>query len=232
MADLFFPQSVLDDWIEDGKIQLQDDELVLAGRTYKLEGAVHVLKCVSEDVDPHDLVHRVRKLAELVSQGADTLQKSLIFREQAYEVDPGFVGHVEESAVKPEAVAPAARARQVRHTMSIRIDSAVLAAARAAGIGDGGALGGGAGAAAAATATTQGTGPAEGRMRPVGKDAASQDAARIASEKLARDAAKAAAAKAGAPAPAAAAPPAAAPAAADPAMTDEELLTNFLLENL
>lgn len=247
MADLFFPQSVLDDWVAQEKIQLDGTKLVLNGRTFKLEGAVHVLKCVSEDKDPHDIVHRVKKLQELQAQGADALESSLIFKEQAYEVDTGFIGHVEEKAISREAVADAARARQIRRTMSIQIDSAemkeALAAAEAHKKKE-------AEKVAAAAAASAGAASSEGRMRPVAKDKASQDAARIAAEKLARDAAKAQAAGAGAgvgagagaggkktgsvpPAPAAAAPaPAKGGAPASGKLTDEELLTNFLLENL
>ncbi|HEV8325498.1 MAG TPA: hypothetical protein VG389_28070 [Myxococcota bacterium] len=245
MADLFFPQSVLDDWVAQEKIQLDGTKLVLNGRTFMLEGAVHVLKCVSEDKDPYDIVHRVKKLEELHAQGADALETSLIFKEQAYEVDTGFIGHVEERAISREAVADAARARQIRRTMSIQIDSPEMKEALAAAEAHKKKEAEKAAAASAATAASAVS--AEGRMRPVAKDKASQDAARIASEKLARDAAKAQAAGAGAgggaggkktgstppaPAPAAAAPAPKGGAPASGKLTDEELLTNFLLENL
>ena len=93
---VFFPQSVLDEWIVAGTVDLQKGELTLrgagAGRRYSLEEAVRVLREVSGAGDKAELIGRVKTRAQLEGQGAEIVEGSMLFGEAAYDVEPGWVG--------------------------------------------------------------------------------------------------------------------------------------------
>jgi hypothetical protein len=91
---VFFPQAALDQWIVDGTIDMQQDELtVLAeGRRYKLTDAVRVTREVSGGEDPHDLVGRAKPKAYLEGIGAEIVETSMLLGEHAYDIVPGWLG--------------------------------------------------------------------------------------------------------------------------------------------
>jgi hypothetical protein len=91
---LFFPEDALNMWVVDGKVELNQRELVLPseGRRYRLIEAAHVLRELTGMEDPYELVHRVKSLGYLNELGAEILETSMLIGENAYDIVPGFLG--------------------------------------------------------------------------------------------------------------------------------------------
>lgn len=91
---IFFPQSALDEWILDGKIEIEHAELCIPGteRRFELTEAAHVMAEVTSGEDPHQLVRRVKPVAVLHELGAEIIDTSMIIGENAYEIEPGWLG--------------------------------------------------------------------------------------------------------------------------------------------
>ncbi len=94
---VFFPQAALDQWIVDGVVELVQGELTILGergegRRYKLAEAVRVLREVSGEEDPNELVGRVKARGYLEQLGAEIMESSMLVSEAAYDVEPGWVG--------------------------------------------------------------------------------------------------------------------------------------------
>lgn len=91
---VFFPQSAVDQWGIDGKIDLVAGELILLahGRRFKVEEAVHVVSEVTGAPDGHQVLGKVRARQALSNAGAELLENSMILGENAYEVVPGWLG--------------------------------------------------------------------------------------------------------------------------------------------
>jgi hypothetical protein len=91
---VFFPQAALDQWIVQGAIDLQDNELTILGegRRYRMAEAVRVLREVSGGEDPNELVGRVKAKGYLAQLGAEIMQDSMLVADAAYDVEPGWVG--------------------------------------------------------------------------------------------------------------------------------------------
>lgn len=111
---VFFPQSALDQWNVDGKVELQQGELTLvgAGRRYRLVEAVRVLREVGGKGDADELVGRVKARADLEQLGAEIVETSMLLGDTAYDVDTGWLGtpvgtfaqFAGEPALAPESV--------------------------------------------------------------------------------------------------------------------------------
>ncbi len=91
---LFFPQTLLDTWISDDRVELVGDELTLRaeGRRYRIIEAVHVLREVAGAGDAAKLVGKVKTKAQLAGVSAEILESSMIVGDDAYDVAPGFIG--------------------------------------------------------------------------------------------------------------------------------------------
>lgn len=91
---LFFPQTLLDTWISDDRVELVGDELTLRdeGRRYRIVEAVHVLRDVAGAGDAGKLVGKVKTKEQLTSVSAEILENSMIVGDDAYDVAPGFIG--------------------------------------------------------------------------------------------------------------------------------------------
>lgn len=91
---VFFPQSALDAWIAEDRVDLQSDELSVSreGRRYKIVEAVRILREVTGAPDQSELVGKVKSRAFLAELGAELLETSMILGDNAYDVVPGFVG--------------------------------------------------------------------------------------------------------------------------------------------
>ena len=90
----FFPQSTLDEWLVDERVDLRGTELTLLreSRKYNLSEAVHVVAEVSGEADAFDLLGRVKPRAALVERGAEMLESSMILGDNAYDIVPGWYG--------------------------------------------------------------------------------------------------------------------------------------------
>jgi hypothetical protein len=115
MAGLFFlSQASLDAWVDGGKVELQGDVMMLAGRggsgpRYALEPALRFLQVVGVDSDPHALVGKVKREARLRELGGERLGESVLLGDVAYDVQAGFLceAGVGADARTPGGVGPA-----------------------------------------------------------------------------------------------------------------------------
>ena len=91
---VFFPQSAVDQWGIDGKIDLVAGELILLaeGRRYKVEEAVRVVAEVTGANEEHKIVGKVKPKRALDEIGAELLENSMILGDNAYDVVPGWMG--------------------------------------------------------------------------------------------------------------------------------------------
>ena len=110
---LFVSQALLDTWAEQGRIDLVGNVMSLLvgegkGRSYALEPAVRFLRVAGGEADPHQLLARVKPLAQLREMGAEAVSDSVVLGDAAYEVEPGFL--VEAAAVEAAVSAPRAAA--------------------------------------------------------------------------------------------------------------------------
>jgi hypothetical protein len=114
---VFFPQTVLDVWVGDGRADLKGEELLLRseGRRYRIIEAIRVIREVSGTVDPHELVGRVKTRAFLAELGAEILEGSMILGDNAYDVAQGFVGAPLGTFADHIKTAPATAARDAKN---------------------------------------------------------------------------------------------------------------------
>jgi hypothetical protein len=91
---VFFPQSALDEWIAEDRVDLKQDELTIKSeaRRYRIIEAIRVLREVTGTSDPNELVGRVKSVAYMTELGAEILERSMVLGDNAYDVVPGFVG--------------------------------------------------------------------------------------------------------------------------------------------
>ncbi|MSP59360.1 MAG: hypothetical protein EXR72_03285 [Myxococcales bacterium] len=91
----------MDRWLEEGKVQLVGEVMSLPalGRSFRLKPAVHFTRIVSDEIDHHMLVGRVKTREQLAALGAECYASSVLLGESAYECEPGFVGEVTGSAL-------------------------------------------------------------------------------------------------------------------------------------
>jgi hypothetical protein len=91
---VFFPQSVLDEWVADNRVDIRGEDLLLKdqGRRFRIIEAVRVVREVTGADDPHELLGRVKTRGFLTELGAELLETSMILQDNAYDVVQGFVG--------------------------------------------------------------------------------------------------------------------------------------------
>src|ERR1700682_5318562 len=96
MADygqiLFVPQSVLDRWSEQGRIQVNGNVLTILGenKNFALTSAVRFIKMEAGD-DTAGLLQKVKTTDALKQMGAEHYMESVILGEVAYQVQQGFL---------------------------------------------------------------------------------------------------------------------------------------------
>jgi hypothetical protein len=127
---VFFPQSVLDEWVVDGAVDMQADSLTILseGRSYELVEAVHVVREVSGIVDSNDLVGRVKGRAYLEQLGAEIVETSMLLGEAAYDVEAGWLGVPAGTFEEHEESAAREPARGGRISVPPKSDEELLAA--------------------------------------------------------------------------------------------------------
>lgn len=96
MPRIFVSQQRMQQWTEDGKVSVENDLMLLPtlGKSFRLTEAVHISRVVSEGEDPHQLVGRVKTLAQLRDLNAEVYHGSLLIGDVAYECEHGFIGEV------------------------------------------------------------------------------------------------------------------------------------------
>jgi hypothetical protein len=93
MSRLFISVERLDNWTIEGRASLEGDRMTLTelNRSFAMKPAVHFLRSAGSD-DPYDLVGRVKSKETLDEMGADCFEKSVIYKDTAYDVIEGFIG--------------------------------------------------------------------------------------------------------------------------------------------
>jgi 3-oxoacyl-ACP reductase-like protein len=93
MADyLFVPQSVLDRWSEQGRIEVDGNVLTILGeqKSFALTSAVRFIKMEAGE-DNAGLLAKVKTTDALKQMGAEHYMESVILGESAYQVQQGFL---------------------------------------------------------------------------------------------------------------------------------------------
>jgi hypothetical protein len=111
---LFVSQAMIDSWADQGRIDFVGNVMTMLsgegkGRSYGLEPAVRFLALLGADQDPHQLLKKVKSVAQLKELGAEAIDSSVVLGDVAYEVEPGFLA--EMSALQAAAAAKADPAR-------------------------------------------------------------------------------------------------------------------------
>lgn len=91
---VFFPQQVLDRWLDAGDAELAVNELTLKAerKRYRLVEGVRVLSELSGSGDPYEITGKVKTVAFVTELGAELLGESMLIGDNAYEVVPGWLG--------------------------------------------------------------------------------------------------------------------------------------------
>lgn len=94
MTKVFFPQELLDLLIDLGRVDLDDETLVLTeeGLRYEVVEAVRVLREVTTGEDPHGFIGKVDTRTHLEELGGELLGGSVLIEDSGYDVIPGMLG--------------------------------------------------------------------------------------------------------------------------------------------
>lgn len=89
---LFVPQSVLDRWSEQGRVQVDGNVLTILGekKSFALTSAVRFIKMEAGE-DSAGLLQKVKTTDALKQMGAEHYMESVILGENAYQVQQGFL---------------------------------------------------------------------------------------------------------------------------------------------
>lgn len=99
MKKMFFPQRILDALSDEGKIKLEGNVLtVLAGDnpSFELEPAYRIVRTADGGPDPHGLMGMIKSGKSLREMSAEVYLDSVIYRDTAYQAEPGFIGEEKE----------------------------------------------------------------------------------------------------------------------------------------
>ena len=100
MPKLFISQGRIDRWLDEGKVRLEGEVMVLPAlnKSFRIRPAVHFVRCVSGAEDPHGLIGRVKTQEQLADLHAEQYANSVLVGETAYDCEAGFVGEVTGSS--------------------------------------------------------------------------------------------------------------------------------------
>jgi hypothetical protein len=99
MIKLFFSHRILDSLVEEGKIKLENNILTLLGGehpSFELEPACRFVNTVDNSSDPNNLVGLIKSEKEIKAMQAELYLNSVLYRDTAYEVEPGFIAKGKE----------------------------------------------------------------------------------------------------------------------------------------
>jgi hypothetical protein len=99
MQRVFFSQRILDSLVDEGKIKLERNVLtLLKGNhpSFVLEPAYRFLRTADGGPDPHDLIGQFKYERELKELSAEHYLDSVLYKDTAYVVEPGFIGEQKE----------------------------------------------------------------------------------------------------------------------------------------
>jgi hypothetical protein len=103
----FLPETVLEEWSQEQKADLQESRLLISEDQSEvpLVPAVHFFKLVS-GIDERKLLSKVKTRDQLQAMSAEQIHDSVILGDAAYEVVPGYLAQVDAEHPKDNAPAP------------------------------------------------------------------------------------------------------------------------------
>ena len=105
MKRIFFSQGMLDSMVDAGKIKVDKGVLTMFtgnNPTFELKQAYRFVKTIDDAADPSGLVGQIRSEAELKELGAEIYMDSIIYRDIAYQADPGYIAEKNAPGPPPE----------------------------------------------------------------------------------------------------------------------------------
>jgi hypothetical protein len=99
LTRIFFSQSILDSLIDEGRIRLEGNVLILLSGenpSFELEPGYRITRTADDGPDLHGLVGQIKYEKDLRKEQAETYLDSLIYRDTAYTAEPGFIGEKKE----------------------------------------------------------------------------------------------------------------------------------------
>lgn len=103
---IFISQAMLDNLSAEGKLELSGDKLTIQSKErpdYIITPAAKFLGIESKDVDPHKLLGKIIPESILKDKGVELYMDSAIYKDEAYQVEQGFIGVLVEGDSKPIA---------------------------------------------------------------------------------------------------------------------------------
>lgn len=101
MKKIFISQTVLDSMYEQGKAHLDQDCLMIHSKqnqVFKMIPACKFLYVADGSPDPHHLLGKILTRQDLEKIHAELYMDSVLYREVAYQVEPGYLGVPETAA--------------------------------------------------------------------------------------------------------------------------------------
>ena len=108
MKRIFFSQSMLDSMVDAGKIKVDKSVLTMLtgdNPTFELKQAYRLVRTIDDTTDPSGLVGQIRSEAELKELGAEIYMDSVIYKDVAYQADPGYIAE-KNAPVPPQGSKP------------------------------------------------------------------------------------------------------------------------------
>lgn len=98
---MFIAQSTLEAWVDSGNVDVHEHVVFLkkSRRSYNIEPAVKFLSVVPADRG-EKLIGKVLTEKRIVELGGEILGDSVLFGETAFVVQPGYVGTLQNGALK------------------------------------------------------------------------------------------------------------------------------------
>ena len=103
---IFLTQQVLDQWSTAGKATIGGDILTIPSKDnarFSLKAAVKILAIESKDTDPNNLEGKVITTEHLKEKGVEVYMNSAIYKDEAYKVEEGFIGLLQEEDSNKES---------------------------------------------------------------------------------------------------------------------------------
>lgn len=98
---------MLDSMVDAGKIKVDKSVLTMLtgdNPTFELKQAYRFVKTIDDTIDPSGLVGQIRSGAELRELGAEIYMDSVIYRDIAYQADPGYIAEKKVPGRPPESI--------------------------------------------------------------------------------------------------------------------------------
>lgn len=97
---------MLDSMMDAGKIKVDKSVLTMLtgdNPTFELKQAYRFVRTIDDAADPGGLVGQIRSEAELKELGAEIYMDSIIYRDIAYQADPGYIAEKNVPGLPPES---------------------------------------------------------------------------------------------------------------------------------